>query len=373
MRLLIVDKTAGLQSSDERHRAIAALPGIDLHVAGPRRWIEAGRQVDWHPEDDLPYTAHVCRMAAQGHYARAFYVSGLRRALRRAKPDVIQLLEEPWALSSGQVSLLAGGTPQVFYTWENIYRDFVYPSRLSLLYARIDRRLHRQAVGAICATHGALDVLKKKGFENPTAVIPYGIPGYFFENPKSPTADTERFTIGYIGRLMAMKGVGHLLRAAQRILGSDVLMVGSGVGEATLRQLIVALCMEDCTRIVPPVAETKIPGYLRQMDVLVLPSETTSGWKEQLGRVLIEAMAAGVPVIGSNSGAIPEVIGDAGLVFREADVEDLSAKLKQVRADHGLRGELAAQGRARARERFTWDRFARDLREFYVSLGWLES
>ncbi len=368
MRLLIVDKTAGLAASDERHRAIAAHPEIDLHVVGPRNWIEAGRHIRWEPSEDLPYTAHVCHMAPKGYYARSFYTWGLRAAMRRAKPDVIQLLEEPWALSTGQVARIADGIPLLFYTWENIYRDFCYPSRLSKIYAQIDHRLHRQAIGAVCATEGAQKVLTQKGFDKPTEVIPYGIPRFYFENPKTSTEIGEIFNIGYIGRMLAMKGVGPLLRASQRILQSKLLMIGSGEGEQLVDQLAVALCMTEFMQRIPSVAEREVPDYLRQMDVLVLPSETTPGWQEQLGRVLIEAMAMGVPVIGSDSGAIPETIGGAGLVFHEGDVDDLTAKLKRIREDHMLRAELAAKGRRRAEERFTWERFAEALVACYKKL-----
>lgn len=372
MRLLIIDKTAGLAASHERHTAIAAQAGIELHVAGPRTWFEAGRTVHWQPGKDLPYAAHVCHIAAQGYYARAFYLWGLRSAIRRAKPDAIQLLEEPWALSTWQAARLAGSTPLLFYTWENIYRDFEYPSRLSSLYARIDRRLHRQAVGAVCATQGAEEVLRRKGFQPPTAVIPYGIPEFFFASPKASTQVQEPFTIGFIGRFLSMKGVGTFLRAAQRLLHTRVLMIGSGEGERIMRQLITALCLDHCVTILPPVPETEIPATLNQMDVLVLPSETTPGWQEQLGRVLIEAMACGVPVIGSDSGAIPETIGDAGLIFQQNDVEELTACLKRLREDESLRAELASKGRQRALERYTWKRFAESLVGFYREIGILE-
>lgn len=369
MRLLIIDKTAGLKASDERHRALGGQPGVELHVAGPVNWLEAGRAVCWEPNSDLQYTAHPCNIVAKGHYARAFYVWGLQRAIREAQPDLIQLLEEPWALSSMQVAHLAGETPLLFYTWENIYRDFKYPARLAPIYARIDRRLHRQAKAAVCATEGARDVLLRKGFEKPATVIPYGIPEPFFENPKTDTESQESFTIGYVGRMMAMKGVDLLLRAASRLPDCRVALVGSCEDEGLIARTMAELGMESRVAHVPAVPESEVADCLKQMDVLVLPSRTTPGWQEQLGRVLIEAMAVGVPTIGSDSGAIPEVLGDAGLIFKEDDVDDLYAKLEQVRQDSDLRVRLSVEGRRRARERFTWERFAESLTGFYRELG----
>jgi glycosyltransferase involved in cell wall biosynthesis len=89
------------------------------------------------------------------------------------------------------------------------------------------------------------------------------------------------------------------------------------------------------------------------MDVLVLPSDTHKGWKEQFGRVLIEAMACQVPVIGSSSGAIPEVIGEAGLIFPERDHHALAAALERLQANPALRADLAQQGRDRVLRHFT--------------------
>ena len=83
------------------------------------------------------------------------------------------------------------------------------------------------------------------------------------------------------------------------------------------------------------------------LDMLVLPSRSTTVWQEQFGRVLIEAMACGAPLVGSSSGAIPEVIGSAGLIFPEGDTVALAQTLTQLVNSPSLRQELAAHGRQR--------------------------
>jgi glycosyltransferase involved in cell wall biosynthesis len=87
-----------------------------------------------------------------------------------------------------------------------------------------------------------------------------------------------------------------------------------------------------------------MPEYIRAMDCLVLPSRTVPGWKEQFGLVLAQAMASGVPVIGSDSGAIPEVIGEAGLLFHEGDVRGLSDGISRLLEDAAERAELRRRG-----------------------------
>lgn len=88
----------------------------------------------------------------------------------------------------------------------------------------------------------------------------------------------------------------------------------------------------------------------------MLPSLTTPRWKEQFGHVLIEAMACGVPVIGSSSGAIPEVIGDAGLVVPEGIPGALAEAINLLRISEIQRMSLGQRGRARVLELYTNER-----------------
>ncbi|RPI51817.1 MAG: glycosyltransferase, partial [Chloroflexi bacterium] len=106
-------------------------------------------------------------------------------------------------------------------------------------------------------------------------------------------------------------------------------------------------------------------AYYRQLDVLVVPSRTRPNWKEQFGRVAVEAMACGVPVVGSDSGEIPHVLGDAGLIFAEDDVAALGGHLVRLMQDAGLRAELAGKGRRRVLEHYTQARVAADTYEVY--------
>ena len=97
----------------------------------------------------------------------------------------------------------------------------------------------------------------------------------------------------------------------------------------------------------------RMPAFYRQLDALVLPSRTRPNWVEQFGRVLIEAMACGVPVIGSDCGEIPNVIGDAGLVFPEDDAPALRGHLEQLMRDAELWSSLSLRGRERVLTHFT--------------------
>ena len=100
----------------------------------------------------------------------------------------------------------------------------------------------------------------------------------------------------------------------------------------------------------------------------MLPSLTTASWKEQFGRVLVEAQACGIPVLGSNSGAIPEVIGDAGIVFPENDDVAMLAALDRLRLETGLRDLFSQAGRLQATRLYSWEAIAGQMREIYLQL-----
>ncbi|MGC9327466.1 MAG: glycosyltransferase, partial [Candidatus Hinthialibacter sp.] len=240
MRILIVDKTAGLETSHERHKAIAEQPGVDLHVLGPRRWIENGREIVWRPPENSPYAAHAGAMFFKDYYARAGYGAGLIRALAASQPDVIQLLEEPWSISALQTVIAAAvyapTARLLFYTWENIYRPWTYPSRASRLYAMIDKILHNRSTAAVCATQGAKNVLLQKGYSKPILTASYGIPSFFFDETTQDSVPNRPFTIGYVGRILWMKGVDLLINAAAAIPDLHLIIAGSGEDQEKLQE-----------------------------------------------------------------------------------------------------------------------------------------
>jgi glycosyltransferase involved in cell wall biosynthesis len=110
------------------------------------------------------------------------------------------------------------------------------------------------------------------------------------------------------------------------------------------------------------------PRVLQEMDVLVLPSLTRPNWKEQFGRVLAEAMACETPVIGSDSGEIPYVIADAGLIFPEGNARELSQRVQQLLDDPMLYETLARKGRQRVLENYTQEQIARQTYKVYLEM-----
>jgi glycosyltransferase involved in cell wall biosynthesis len=164
----------------------------------------------------------------------------------------------------------------------------------------------------------------------------------------------DRFLIGYVGRLVPEKGVDILLRALALLPERFVLAVIGGGREAeALRALAGELGVGEGVRWLGRVERSLIPRYLSSFDALVLPSRSIPNWQEQFGAVLVEGMLCETPLVGSSSGAIPEVMGDAGLVFTEENPQSLADCLTRLAADPSLAATLGSSGRRRALSEFT--------------------
>jgi glycosyltransferase involved in cell wall biosynthesis len=178
--------------------------------------------------------------------------------------------------------------------------------------------------------------------------------------------------IGFIGRLVEEKGILTLIEAASKLPEScRLLLVGSGPLEKKILAMIESLGLSQRVVLVKNVPSEQVPHYLNGLDCLVLPSLTRPNWKEQFGRVLIEAMACEVPVIGSDSGEIPNVIGDAGLLFKEGDVAGLQEKIWSMISDNHLQSKYRKRGLARVLGNFTQKHIAlQTLNVYREALGW---
>jgi L-malate glycosyltransferase len=179
------------------------------------------------------------------------------------------------------------------------------------------------------------------------------------------------FTIGFVGRFVEEKGILDLIEAVGRLRQLSerkICLVLTGRGELEARA--DHRCRELSIRLIllAPRKYHETVEVMNLLDVLVLPSQSRWLWKEQFGRVLIEAMACGVPVIGSDSGEIPNVIGEAGLVFRECNREQLSECLRLVSENEALRSTLRERGLSRVLNKFTNERIAQETLAIYGRL-----
>ena len=186
----------------------------------------------------------------------------------------------------------------------------------------------------------------------------------------------EEFVILFVGWLLPRQGIDFLVLALRELVGDDspggrkirLAIAGSGPGQERVEALIRRAGVEKRCSFIGPFAYDRMPEVFRAADVFVLPSIATPEWQEQFGMSLIEAMACGVPVVSTYSGAIPEIAGEAGVLCQPNDFLSLYEALKELSEDAGKRKELADAGRQRALERFTLDAYSHGLDEVYRAM-----
>jgi glycosyltransferase involved in cell wall biosynthesis len=142
-------------------------------------------------------------------------------------------------------------------------------------------------------------------------------------------------------------------------------LIGDGPLRDELNDRIQKLGLAARARLLRAKPLAELPGLMNALDVLVLPSRTTARWKEQFGRVIIEAHACGVPVIGSDSGAIPDVIGEGGIVVPEADANSLATAIKALNFDRAAASRMGRSGHSQVKAHYTWDQIAARMHRIY--------
>ena len=374
MRVLMLSKALVLGAYQKKCEELARQPDIQLRVVVPPYWLEAGRRIYLERRYVAGYELSVRRMIFNGHFHIHFY-PGLANEIAEFNPDLVHLDEEAYNVATAHGLWLSRrrGAKTLFFTWQNIYRKLPFP------FSAIEAYCLANSDAAIAGNADAEKILRLKGFEKPIAVIPqFGVDPDLYSRANIRRAEIpgidssslrKPFVIGYVGRLVPQKGLSTLLSAVAGLPGDwRLVLLGSGPFQRNIIELSTRLDISSRVIILPPTDSVRVPSFLAAMDTLVLPSLTTPNWKEQFGRVLIEAMACEVPVVGSSSGEIPNVIGEAGLVFREGDASDLREKLSMLMQDQKLREHLAQAGRERVLEHYTQARIAEATYRIYKQI-----
>jgi glycosyltransferase involved in cell wall biosynthesis len=364
LKVLSIAHNAVAASNRRRVEALRNLPDVKVSLLTPEWWFEEGTRID------VPQTAHwrVGRTAFSGNGTRYIYLTGLIPALRQEQPDVIDLYEEPFSLVALQTlllrRLLAPRAAIVFYSAVNVHRHWRWP------YRWIERLMLQHADGAHAPNQDVVPILRAKGCASqPVSVIPLGVdPEQFAVAPAMDLPGMPGRRVGFVGRLEPVKGLDVLLDAFATLTTPATLVIAGEGSERARLQARIQSTSQTAAHIIPPIRYQDMPSFLQSLDILVLPSVTILPLhREQFGRVLVEAMAAGVAVIGSSSGAIREVIGDAGLVVPERDSTALASAIDRLLNDHDLRQTLIERGRQRVSHRFAWPVIAEQTNALFRS------
>lgn len=376
MKVLIVYHSGALQNALAIYGALAANRSIELTVIAPE-WVAADKVYDPSGRLEVKRESHAngyrllsLPLVDPKRYQLGFESEPLRKVIKDFRADVLHVWDEPLSyclLHVAQLRFLVSRKSKVlFYGFQNT------PFKWCAIGRVIWKTAWTQVAGGAAANSEALTNLRQAGFprSRPVERIFWGISTNLFRPmDKFAFRESLRFDcehiVGYVGRLVPEKGLLWLL-AAVRHLPADVhcLIIGSGPMRGELELWSELPSLAGRVHLLDAKPADELPRYLNCMDVLAIPSLTTVDWKEQYGRVIAEAMACGVPVVGSDSGAIPEVIDSAGFIVPEGDVAALAEALRKAIFDE-VRLRFIQQGLRRAEEELSVRAMSLRLVDFY--------
>jgi glycosyltransferase involved in cell wall biosynthesis len=352
LRVLRISKSGVVTAWRERERQLRRR-GVDLTLVAAARWEEGGSMVEFSRAGD----EFVVPVRTLGRHPNLFLYDPrpLWRLLGASNHwDLIDMHEEPFGLAVAEVLFLrrlrASRVPFVFSSAQNIDKRYPPPFRW------FERWSLRRAAGAYGCNSEAGRILHRKGLRTEFVYLPLGLDLARFE-PVAHPPPSGSLRVGFVGRLIRHKGVDVLLDAVAPDPRLTVEIFGAGPELGALVARADSLGLGDRATFHGHVDAERIPETYRCFDVMAVPSIPLPSWIEQFGRVVVEAQASGVPVVASASGALPDVVGEAGLLVPPGDAAALRAALLRLLDEPGLWERLRAGGIAAAR-RSSWEAVA---------------
>jgi glycosyltransferase involved in cell wall biosynthesis len=372
--LLLAHSCQVRHEGQQKAQRLGSLPGIDLRVIVPDRWFEYGkwRETQWPERPSYSFQQEPVRWpwSGPGQWYLHYYPK-LARTLRSFRPDVIDIWEEPWGLVSVHACWLRRrilpASKVISETEANINRQHPFP------FNKFRRYTLKHADFAVSRNAEGVNVLRANGYRGDARVVGNGVDAELFR-PLDRQAckhalGLSGFVAGYVGRIIEAKGLMDMIEAAA-LCAADInlVFVGSGDFQSALERRASELGLSERVRFLAPRPMRELPEVMNAMDTLLLVSRTTRTWKEQFGRVIIEAHGCGTPVIGSDSGGIPEVVGEGGLIVPEENPARLAEALTTLYRNPDLAATMGQRGRHQVENKYTWERLAEQMRDIYLGL-----
>ena len=332
---------------------------VKVGLLAPRTWQSSGWNRTLSLETPYPeiqtYPSNIPFSGRGGAYF--FNPLKIWQVLRQFKPDIIQAEVEVFSLCALEFAIVSRITkiPLVVFAWENMERQLLFRKWIRDF-------VLKTAPLIIAGNHEGGQLLKKWNYTGQIEVIPQiGVDELLFK-PKATSSPSSEITIGFVGRIVPEKGIDLLLQATKRLqqqaLSFKIVVCGSGKARPSLEQEVQQLGLTAQIIWQDAVPHEQVPAELKKFDVLVLPSRSVDTWREQFGHVLIEAMAMGIPTVGSTCGEIPNVINHPDLVFDEGNAAALATILARLIRDEAFRQKMGQYCLQRAHQHYTHERIA---------------
>ncbi len=387
MKIIVASHTYIVELNCEKLRILSQLePNLEVTVVVPKKWQPGGVQnqlIETKYKEEGNFRVVPISNFSENHQGFLTFGTDLISLLREFKPQIIQVEQGSRGLAHTQMiilnQILGLKAKNIFFTWWNIPYKLKFPVSLLEQY----NLKHRH--GIIAGNQDGAKILYQQGYTGHIKVMPQlGVDETLFKHQQQPELSQELgikpedFVVGFVGRFVLEKGILTLLKSLTMIPDKSwkLLLLGRGKLHSEIIQFAVDNNFQERVIIRESVPHDRVYQYINVMSTLVLPSETTYnlknltsiGWKEQFGHVLIEAMACQIPVIGSDSGEIPHVIGDAGLIFPEGDASALANCLLQLMNNPELAHKFSEMGYHRVIAKYSNQALAKEQLDFYQKL-----
>jgi glycosyltransferase involved in cell wall biosynthesis len=378
---MVVSHSCTASINQKLYAAVRQATGWEVSLVIPSNWVDEFG-FNSTPERWPSFDGEIIPIPVRktGSIILHYYRANFAKLIRSVNPDVVYVNHEPYAAATAQVfwgNRRAGGRnalrPIGWYSCQNILKTYPIPFRWT------ESWVLRSSQFAFPISSAVDEVFRQKGYTGPSTVLPLAIDPDTYRphsdravvrRELSDGASDDTVLVGYVGRLVPEKGLATLMAAIRTLphLPWRLAIIGAGPMAEGLKKMSQEMGIFDRVKFVGFVPHVEAPRLMSALDVLVLPSETQPNWREQFGRVLLEAMACGTPVVGTDSGEIPKLVRETGggLVAHERDPADLAAALRRLILDPHLRSSLAEVGRSAVLEHYTIDvaaaAFARAIR-----------
>ncbi len=350
MRALVISRVYADPAARGKLRALAGL-GVSLTAAVPDRWVPAGlvqhQQTSWGDDGGVRTVPVPIRGSALPASDPFWHGSTVRGLLTDFRPELIQIEEEPW---SNGAAAIARAARRLKLPYVLVTRESVPGHRGTFAKLRRNRAL-AGAAGLISVNQLAARLALRAHPSLPHTTIPQlGVP-LPLGVERTPHAG---LSIGFVGRLIPEKGLDILFRAAVKVVGRwRITVIGTGPAQEELEGLAERLGIAGQVSWLGALPRGAVDLVWPALDVVVVPSRTTSRWTEVAPRAALDAMAHGIAAVGSAAGALPESLGDAGIVVPEEDVGTLSDTLQRLHDHPEEHQRLGVAGRRRVMDAYT--------------------
>lgn len=350
VKILIVSHPCATACNQSVYAALEKITHARITICIPADWKdEFGNALDEPPWPTFHGKVRKIPVWANGNIILHTYRIHWRKLLLSEMPDVVYIHHEPYAVTTWQLAMAIRRHPSPIawgvYSAQNILKNYPPP------FSWAEHMVLQKASFALPVTDAVSEVLAKKNYHGLMKTCPLPVdPELYHPRKNTPDAGTSGvFSIGYAGRLVEAKGVFTLARALGRIkdLSWELVVAGKGPDELALRDLVQAEGIASRVKFLGYVPHASMPEFLADLDLLIVPSESGDSWKEQFGRVIVEALACGTPVLGSDSGEIPALLEKTGggISFKERSPEALAAGITQLMNDPDACAGMAENGR----------------------------